>query len=237
MLHSMSSMSRIKLKEKGIALRRLGKSYNEIRKALGIKSKGTISYWFRDLELSPESKRLLAGNVSVAHKRGLFIANKKRWERIQAENVRAQADGARQIGQISQKELLIAGACLYWGEGTKSEKNYARLAFSNSDPRMIAFYLKFLRTVLFVKEEKIRAGIHLYASTPIDRTKDFWARVTGLRPESFYIVNQVSKSSRLKRDSRFLPYGTAVVKVNGREFFYKMKGMMEGLATLSGLTI
>ncbi len=231
----MSSNSYSKLlREKAIALRKLGKSYNEIRKILGIKSKGTISYWFRDLELSPESRKLLLKNISIAHKRGLFAANKKRRERIQAENIRAYEEGIGQVGRLSRRDLLIAGICLYWGEGTKSEKNNFRLALSNSDPRVIAFYLKFLRTVLLVQEEKIRAGVHLYSSTPRKRTMNFWAHVTGLPVERFYIVNQISKASKLKRDSHFLPYGTAVIKVNGRELFYKLKGMIEGMSSCSG---
>ena len=230
----MSSNLYLKLKEKAVALRKSGKSYNEIRRTLSIKSKGTISYWLKNLELSSESKKLLSKNILIAHKRGLFTANEKRGKRIQTENSRAYEEGIRKIGKISQRELLIAGVCLYWGEGTKSEKNYPRLAFSNSDPLMIAFYLTFLRRVLFVKEENIRAGIHLYPSAPVEKTRNFWAHITGLNSESFYIINQVSKASMLKRDSRFLPYGTAVIRVNGREFFYKMKGMIKGISNSSG---
>lgn len=51
--------SNIHLKEEAIALRRGGKSYSEITKALGIKSKGTLSLWFKNLDLSKKSKDLL----------------------------------------------------------------------------------------------------------------------------------------------------------------------------------
>ncbi len=122
---------------------------------------------------------------------------------------------------------------MYWGEGTKSERRRGSpgLSFANSDPKMIAVFMKFIREVLKVKEEKIRAGIHIYAEIKSEDAKKFWSGATGLPTNRFYIVEQVSRASQGKRPINLLPYGTAVIKVNNRSLFFKMKGMIQGIIT------
>lgn len=48
----------MKLKEKirAIKLRKLGKSYSEIRKQVKV-SKSTLSLWLRDIKLTPEQEK------------------------------------------------------------------------------------------------------------------------------------------------------------------------------------
>ena len=57
----------------------------------------------------------------------------------------------------------------------------------------------------------------------------FWARITGLPEDRFYIVNQASSASLGKRPINILEHGTAVIKVNNRVQFHKVKGMIEGI--------
>lgn len=218
------------LKEKAIYLRRKGRSYGDIRKILNIKSKGTLSHWFKGLLLSENSKMLLEKNNKLAHKRGLFIANNNRDIKIKAENQQAYVQGQKYIASISEKELLLIGAALYWGEGSKSEKMTSTpLDFSNSDPLMVAVYMKFLRKILKVPEERIRAGIHLYQSTSVIKAKKFWAMTTNLPEDRFFIIKQVSRASKGKRPFNILPYGTIAIKVSSRIQFNKVKGMINGI--------
>ena len=80
---------------------------------------------------------LLEKNNKLAHDRGLFEANKNRKVRIDGENEKAYVEGQNYIQSISNNDLLLIGAVLYWGEGTKTEKGVLSLSFSNSDPLMI----------------------------------------------------------------------------------------------------
>ncbi len=218
------------LKEKAISLRKSGKSYNDIRKLLGIRSKGTLSHWFKNLALSKKSVKLLEKNNKLAYERGLFTANRNRNIRIENENLKAHADGFSQISNISKYELLLIGAALYWGEGTKSEKSRSpSLVFSNSDPLMVSVFMRFVREILMIPEEKIRAGIHIYASISKDKARKFWSLTTKLPEDRFYIINQVSRASQGKRPFNILPYGTAVIRVNNRVQFHKVKGMINGV--------
>jgi hypothetical protein len=127
--------------------------------------------------------------------------------------------------------LQLIGACLYWGEGSKSEKNsnsYA-ISFANSDPNMVCVFLKFIREIWNTKEERIRAGIHIYSNISPDEAKKYWSKITKLPSDRFYIVNQVSRASQGKRPYNSLPYGTAVIRVNSRKLFFRMKGLIQGI--------
>lgn len=222
--------SNIHLKKEAMRLRRHGKSYNDIIKKLGIKSKGTLSLWFRDLYLSKHSNKLLEKNNKLAHQRGLFIANKNRNLKIKSENDHACMEGEYLIKSISKRELLLVGASLYWGEGSKSEKSTGTpLDFSNSDPYMVSVYMKFLREILKVSDEKIRAGIHLYPTTSINKARKFWATITNLPIDRFFIVTQISRASKDRRPFNILPHGTIAIKVSSRLQFHKVKGMIRGI--------
>ncbi len=217
------------LKSKAICLRKDGKSYNEIIKILGIRSKGTLSNWFKDIKLSEKSLNKLSKNNALAYKRGLHMANKIRREKIDQENLLSYKKSKDNIGRISKETLKIIGASLYWAEGMKSERVAPSLIFSNSDPNMIKVYLRFVREILNISEEKIRAGIHIYSSIKATEAKKFWSSITGLPIDRFYIVNQISISSKRLRPFNILPYGTAIIKINSRIQFFKMKGMIDGM--------
>jgi transposase-like protein len=219
------------LKKEAIKLRREGKSYNEIIRILSLKSKGTLSCWFKGLQLSKKSHMLLKKNNELAYKRGLHEANRKRTARITEENRIAVSHGMDLVRGYSLRELLFIGAALYWGEGTKSERNYCCFAFVNSDPKMVFVFMRFIREVLLAPENVIRAGIHIYKSIDRDEAKAFWSSVTGLSKELFYIVVQVSRiMGKKQRPQNTLPFGTVVIKLNGRKWFFLIKGMIEGLA-------
>lgn len=222
--------SNIHLKTEAIRLRKTGRSYNEIRKILGINSKGTLSHWFRNLKLSPESEKLLQKNTLLARQRGLFDANKKRRSEIDEQNKKAYDNGLKSIREISRNDLLLIGTALYWGEGTKTEKVASpSLVLSNSDPKMVSVFMMFVRQILKIPEEKIRAGIHLYPTTSVGEARKFWSKVTKLPESRFYIIVQQSRASSGKRASNVLPFGTVAIKVNSRVQFYKVKGMINGI--------
>ncbi|MEO8637713.1 MAG: hypothetical protein ABI430_02325 [Candidatus Taylorbacteria bacterium] len=223
--------SNIHLKEAAISLRRSGLSYNVIRKRLNIKSKGTLSFWFKNLELSAVQRKKLRKNNHLSYVRGLRKANTKRTLRIKNENINAGKEGEKLIGQLSKRDLLLIGAALYWGEGTKSQKRTsASLVFSNSDPKMVRVFMMFIRKILLIKEEKIRSGIHLYSNISEEKARIYWSNITNLPKDRFYIVTQVSRASQNKRPFNSLPFGTIAIKINSRIQFYKILGMIKGLS-------
>ena len=220
------------LREKAIALRLRGRSYNEIRKILNIPSKGTLSYWFKGLQLPAEAKKRLAAKIKLANERGLLSFNRRRTKMIRTENRQTYIEAIKEIKTLSRNELLLVGTILYWGEGTKSfgKQNISGIALSNSDPNIISCFMKFIRKILGVKDEKIRAGVQIHPNINVGKAKSFWAKGTSLPRDRFYITEQVSRAGQFKRTKRFLPFGTCTIKVNNRLLFYKIKGYIDGVA-------
>lgn len=222
-------MSLIDKKNKAIELRLTGLSYGQILKRLGLSSKGTLSLWFKNLDLSKDAKDKLKNNYLIAQKRGFLLFNKKRKNDIKIENQKFFKLGRSSLRFDTKKDLLLVGASLYWGEGTKYEGNYPSLIFTNSDPSMIRLYMKFLREGLCVDEKLIKAGIHLHQNVGEREARSFWSQVTNLPTNLFYIIKVNNISSKNKRYKNKLPYGMVVIKVNKRKYFYIVKGMVDFL--------
>lgn len=218
-------------KQQAIKLRLQGKSYNEIKKILNIPSKGTLSYWFKNINLPDKAKKKLARNMELARQRGLLRYNNDRTKAILLENKHAHEEARKTIGTLSKRELLLVGAALYWGEGTKIGKNYSSnaIALSNSSPNLIAVFMRFIREILEIPEEKIRGGIQIHPNINSEEAKKFWSKITNLPKERFYTFQQVNRASRQKRSASQLPYGTISVRVNKRTMLHKILGYITGI--------
>lgn len=225
--------SSITKKEKAVALRKEGWSYNKIIRELNLTSKGTLSYWFKNLRLDTVSKKKLAENTKKAHARGLFEANKRRAKQVGKENTKAYERGINYVK--SRKEIdqftktLLVGA-LYWGEGTKyyNPKSPA-LELANADYKMIRIYLSFIKNVLAVPEEKIKFKVFIHDQTSSQKAVRYWSSCLKISSKRIKLVNAVSRASRRKRPKRALPFGTMSVKINDRGMYHYVKGLIEGI--------
>lgn len=72
---------------------------------------------------------------------------------------------------------------LYWGEGGKSGNV---VKFTNSDPAMIRVFLKFLRTICGIDENRLKALIHIYPDHDEKKLLSLWIKNTGIPKERFY---------------------------------------------------
>lgn len=223
-------------REQATELRLQGKSYGEIMKVLDISSKGTLSYWFRDLELPVAARKRLQKNIEIAQEKGLFAFNEKRTRAIEEESEQIVKQARAEISSLSKRELMLIGASLYWGEGVKKSKSarYPSIKFSNSDPKMVEVFLCYLRDVLEVDDTKMRPGIIVHPNIDPEVALDFWAVLTMLQRETFWVSVAVSRASKHKRPINSLPYGTFHVRVSGRRLFCRIKGHIEGIAAAGG---
>lgn len=219
-------------KKEAIRLRLDGKSYGEIIKKLDLSSKGILSFWFKGLKLPPETRKRLKKNMLLARDRGLLAFNQNRSRKIKEENDSIFSQATDSINTISDKELLLIGSALYWGEGTinHGRYNYPYLSFSNSNPKMTQVYIAFLKRILKVKEEKIHGGIQIHPNIKEKPARKFWSKVTGIPEKKFHITRQISRASKFKRDKKFLPYGTVKIVVARRQLFYQVQGYINGIA-------
>ena len=228
-------------REKAMKLRLVGKSYNEITKALGV-PKGTLSNWFSGLALSEVARKRIKERVHAGSLRGLLRRN-TRQTRLAQERMKAiRSKHFGDISLVTVQELKLIGVALYWAEGYKRPivtsgrtRTHHPLALSNSDPELIRLYMRFLREVCGVRDERMTASIRAYEHMNERRLIEFWKDVTLLPQNCFRKTYYgVSKSSQGKRPFNRLPHGTIMIRVNDTSLFHKVMGWIEGLAWLSG---
>ena len=170
------------LRAKARDLREQGFAYHQIAAELGV-SKSSVSLWVRDL---PRPERL---SYEECRKRSAE-GSRRYWEKerpareARRESVRAAA--AADVGPLTDREILIAGAIAYWCEGTKSKPYIRRdrVIFVNSDPALIRFFLRFLE-VAGIGPDRLIFRVQIHESADVESASKFWLRVTGARPDQF----------------------------------------------------
>lgn len=215
-------------RNRAILLRKQGKSLNEIVDELKV-SKGSVSLWVRDIRLSASQRTKL-------NKRGFSVSaiEKRRLNRIENTIRRHQVviDEAKgDVQDLSHYELMLVGTALYWGEGSKTNRNVASIA--NSDPSVIKIMMRFFKEILEVSQTKFRGHIHTFSHLNADEAENYWSEVSGISRTQFYkTYSKPSKSSLGKKDN--LPYGTFQIYVCDTSVALKIKGWMERLGELGG---
>ena len=171
------------LHAKARLLREQGYDYNRIAAELGV-SKGTVSAWVHDM---PWPDRLSYEECRKRAAEGV----RRYWEAEraarEAEREATRAAAAAEIGALTHRELLIAGAVAYWCEGTKSKPHnwQDRVTFVNSDPGLITFFLRFLDAA-GVDRGRVRYRVFIHETADLERAEHFWLVVTGADPAQFH---------------------------------------------------
>jgi hypothetical protein len=170
------------LRAKARQLREQGLAYNRIAAELGV-SKSSVSLWVRDL---PRPERLsyeeCCRRVAEGVRRYWAAERPVREARREATCAAAAAE----IGALTQRELLIAGAIAYWCEGSKN-KPYLRadrVTFMNSDPALITLFLRFLDAA-GVDRNMIAYRVYIHETADVAGAESFWLQVTGADPALF----------------------------------------------------
>lgn len=167
---------------KARALREQGLSYNQIAAEFSV-SKTAVSLWVRDLP-RPET-------LSYAAFRERQAAGVRQWwaaERQvrEAQRTAACAAAAHEIGQLSNREIIIAGAIAYWCEGAKNkpDRRYDRVVFTNSDPGLSALFLRFLDAA-GIGRDRLIYQVQIHENADVGTAQEFWLNVTQADPTQF----------------------------------------------------
>lgn len=228
-----------------IEMRKRGLSYSEIENRIHI-PKSTLSYWLKNLKLTPEQiKKLNDKRVEVAKANAL-----KKISRTSKMIEEVKHSSSQDIKEISKKELWLMGVILYWKNGNKNDLRKG-VHFSSSDPYLIKLFLKWLQEVGGINKEEIRFDIFIKNSRSgfvknknnkvIAETIYRWSKITGFPKNSFSgIYLQKAKSKLIKNGVDNSTKGTNQIKGE----FLRIKvgqssmlarqiaGWMEGVKTL-----
>ncbi len=170
------------LRAKARELRGQGMDYEEIAAALRV-AKSSVSLWVRDLPTPARLSYAECRKRSAEGARRYWAAERPIRE---ARRAAAREAAAAEIGELTDREMLIAGAIAYWCEGSKSKPHRpsARVIFTNSDPALIQFFLRFL-TMAGTPPENLAFQVYIHENADVGSAELFWVKITGARPEQF----------------------------------------------------
>lgn len=210
----------MKLNEKieAIRLRKLGKSYSEIRQQINV-SKSTLSLWLRDIELSLEQKAELKGRQKSRYK-GAKANQRKRVERTK----KIITESKKETKLFLKNPLFLMGLMLYWAEGAKRGE---QINFSNSDPRMIKFMMLWFRKICKVPEDKFRIKLYIHTLHCRKDIENYWSKLTNISRNQFH-KTQIKPTSLGHRKNR-LYNGTCAIRISNKDLFRKIKGWRLGI--------
>ncbi|MFA5095899.1 MAG: hypothetical protein WC478_01000 [Candidatus Omnitrophota bacterium] len=121
------------------------------------------------------------------------------------------------------RELLISGLMLYWAEGSRRNKHVIQLA--NLDHRMLLLFIKFLRNICGVKEEKLTLNIQLYKKFNKEITKNHWSQLLSI-PKNLVAVN-IHSDLRSKFQQQWSKYGIARIEVRNVKLKHWLDSALE----------
>lgn len=198
-----------------LKLRRQNKSYNKISKELGI-SKSTLSCWFSRVDWSQDIKNELTRKANFVAKKRLRLINKSRSEMWEQWREKARQQARDDFPRLKLDPLFISGIMIYWGEGDSKPGNPFRL--SNTDPRMIALYTKFLTESLNISKDNLRSTIILYPDLSEKKCIDFWRKTMEIPESQFYKTQFIKGRHPTKR----LSHGICMITCGNRQIKEKV---------------
>lgn len=81
------------------------------------------------------------------------------------------------LNEIKLKYLALG---LYWGEGTKTNRQQIRI--TNSDPKLLLHFRDFLITICQVNPLKIHYYLQTFKDIPIDKANKYWSNNLNISP-------------------------------------------------------
>lgn len=185
----LANRAKTELRAQARELREQGWGYPAIARKLRV-SKSSLSLWLRDLprpETHHPGEPPPGSGMTPEEWADFCMHRQESYRRRNAEQRRAEMTAAAgEIGWLSDRELIIAGAMVYWCEGSKTKawRRQNRVVLINSDPQLIRHFLRFLEHLGWGRDQ-VTFRLSIHESADIVAETRFWADVVGVAPECF----------------------------------------------------
>ncbi len=228
--------SKVKEKQKAIGLRSLGLSYSEISREVKA-SKASLSLWLRSVKLSPAHKHRLAQLQVASAIKGAQVKKQHRIDLVKSIIDKA----ATEVRPLNNSDLWLIGVILYWAEGSK-DKAYLPgrgMIFTNSDPKMLALFLRWLVECVHVETDRIKFEIYLHDTHAyrVNAVRAYWSKAIN-RPLStisrVYYKHGNINSNRKNRENTY--NGLLRIKVAASSTLNRqVVGWVKGICSQCGI--
>jgi DNA-binding transcriptional MerR regulator len=177
---------------KAVSFRKKGYSLREISEILKI-SKSTASLWLSQVQIGISGCKRLEKLKKEALNKSKEV--KKKQKMIRLKKIEENCSVLNDDKMILKDDYKIFLALLFWGEGSKGDR---RVVFMNSDADMIRSYLFLLRSSFSIKENKLRATLHLHGYHDKEKMLEYWSEVTGIKTNNISVYSKSNTGIRKK---------------------------------------
>lgn len=208
-------------------LRQGGESIKQIAKQLKV-SKSSVSIWCKDIILTKKQIIELEKRRSDKNYGNRLLGARVQYEKRQAEIARLKESGGALVGKLTKRDFLMAGAGVYWGEGSK----YRRARVVNSDPRVIKFMIEWFKTVWGIKSHEftLQVLINIVHKDRMQRVQDYWSDFLGIPLRQFTKTTLIKAKNKKIYENFETYFGTLVVTVQkGGNLTHRILGLIEQL--------
>src|SRR6185436_7492144 len=153
----------------------------------------------------------------------LGLVNEQRKAKASEQRTRSHERGKSLVGKMSERDRLMLGLGLYWGEGFKRGHT---VDLCNMDSELLSFYMSWLDT-LGVDRRVIRASLAISPELNPSQEVAWWCDRLELRPEQFTkVVIKLSATSK-RKTKRACYHGVLSLRVYRTTLMSLIKGMLD----------
>lgn len=215
-------------------MRKLGFGIGEIARRLRV-GKTTVSYWCRDIPLSSSQLLKLQQRAEQSSDTARRMWAERRKDDTARKIKLLQLQGKRKVGKLSQRDLFIAGLCLYWGEGYKNSNG--ELGFTNSDPAMIRFFIRWVREIYGIERHQLilRVSVNSIHEQRQSEIQQYWSGITKIPLSQFTKISLVKSAVQKRYANEKEHFGLLRVKARkATDLRRKILGSIEQLRKNAG---
>lgn len=212
-------------------LRKKGLSISEIAEKLDMHKSGTISMWCRDISLTPEQTKKLIEKQRSGSCKGVEKLRRARLREVEL----LKKKGLKEIGKLTRRDLFLAGVGIYWSEGY-TYSGGDQVGFTNSDPRMILFMIRWFEKICKVSKKKFSLAVRINEihKKRVGEIEKYWSELTEVPLSQFNKTVLIRSKSKKVYPNPNNYFGTIRVTIRGgTRLRRKIHGWIEGLARVT----
>lgn len=216
------------VRARAVELRESGWSVNDIAAELGV-ANSTAFRWVRHLPLDGDTER---ARTKREHSKLMTDAQWASYrDRRDARRAAAHAEAAGAVGPLTDRDLLILGAAIYWCEGAKAKpwRAQEKIQFTNSDPTLVGLFVRFLESQGYDRAS-LTYRVSIHESADHEDAVNWWVERLALPRERFMRTTLKRHTPKTNRRNTGTDYrGCLVINVpKGRELYWRIEGVMRG---------
>ena len=182
--------------------------------------RSTLAGWCRGIPLTPEQTAAIRSRTGS--RKGIpRDTQRKRREEVERIREEARTEAARLV----HDPLWLAGTCLYWAEGAKTQR---QLLMANSDPAILRIFIAWTGRYL-AADARFVLALHLHHGNDENAAKQHWLDVLHLDRADFTKTHIKAPGTGHRKNH--LQHGICRIRLRrGADASVRVEGWIEYLA-------